>query len=318
MAKKKVKKPAVKKEKAKKVKKTKEEPVKKPVAKKSTARRKRKKIVDRKEVAMDFVTKVHEKFDRMLKASILFGSQTKDTAKPTSDIDIIFIIDDAGINWDLELIAWYREELGKIIAKHAREYGREFHINTVKLTTWWEDLLHGDPVVVNIIRYGEALIDSGGFFEPLKALLIQGRMRATTEAAYAALRRAPTHIARSKASELGAIEGVYWSMVDSAQAALITAGKLPPSPEHISQMLKQNFVDTGVMKIDFVRAYNDLYALHKSIAHGEIADIQGVEIDQWQDRAEKFLSEMTRIINRLIELRTHENGPNKYKLKEEK
>ena len=34
--------------------------------------------------------------------------------------------------------------------------------------------MHGDPVVINILRYGEALIDYGGFFNPLKSLFFSG------------------------------------------------------------------------------------------------------------------------------------------------
>jgi len=252
-----------------------------------------------KELAMDLASKVHRKFSNIIKASILFGSQAKNSAVSGSDIDIIFIIDDASINWDLELISWYREELGKIISKE--EYSQQFHINTIKLTTWWQDLLHGDPVVINILRYGEALIDIGGFFNPIKALLLQGKIRSTPEAVYAALQRAPQHIARSKMAELNAIEGAYWAMIDSAQAALITAGKIPPSPEHIPGMLKETFVDNKMLKMDAVRAIKDLYALHKTIAHKEISDIKGVEIDKWQETAESFLSDMIKIIDSLLE-----------------
>jgi predicted nucleotidyltransferase len=255
-----------------------------------------------KDIAMDFAEIVHQKFDRMIKASVLFGSQAKDTAKPSSDIDVILIIDDASISWDLELISWYREELGKLIAN--QKYSRDLHINTIKLTTWWHDLLHGDPVVLNILRYGQALIDSGGFFNPLKVLLIQGKIKSTPEAVYAALQRAPMHIARSKASEIGAIEGVYWAMIDSAQAALIMAGQLAPSPEHIPNLIKSTFVDPGRLKMNSVKALKDIYILHKSISHGEISDIRGQDIDAWQETAEKFVLEMTRLIDQLIEEKT--------------
>jgi len=226
---------------------------------------KSRKLINEKDIAMDFAMKVHEKFDRMIKASVLFGSQTKGTATSTSDIDIIMIIDDASLNWDLELISWYREELGKLIS--AQKYPRDLHINTIKLTTWWQDLLRGDPVVLNILRYGEALIDSGGFFNPIKSLLAQGKIRSTSEAVYAALQRAPSHLARSKISELGAIEGVYWCMIDAAQAALITSGKLPPSPEHIPMMLKETYVDSGRLNIKYVKVMEELYELHRSITH---------------------------------------------------
>ena len=252
-----------------------------------------------KDIAMDFAEKVHKKFDRIVKATVLFGSQAKNTANPTSDIDIVLIIDDASLNWDLELIAWYREELGKLIA--AQRYSRDLHINTIKLTTWWQDLIHGDPVVINILRYGEVLIDSGGFFNPLKSLLIQGRMRSTPEAVYMALQRAPSHLGRSKLAVLNAIEGVYWTMVDASQAALITAGKLPPSPEHIPQMLKEIFVDNKLLKLERVRQLKEIYLIHKKITHGEINEIKGQEIDKWQSEAESFLLDMTSIIDKIIE-----------------
>lgn len=256
------------------------------------------KIVTERDVALDFASAIHKRFDALVKATILFGSQAKNTATAASDIDIIILIDDASINWDLELTAWYREELGKVMKE--KKYSYDIHINTLKLTTWWQDLMRGDPVVLNIVRYGEPLIDIGGFFSPLKALLVQGRISSTPEAVYEALQRAPMHLARSKAAELGAIEGVYWTMVDSAQAALIMAGLLPPSPEHVPEMLKEAFVDKGMMKIDYVSWYRQIFALHKDITHGKVLTIHGAEIDLWHERAENFLKKMTETIDRLI------------------
>lgn len=258
-----------------------------------------KEFVNEKDVAVEFATEVHKKFDKLVKASILFGSQTKHSATAKSDIDIILIVDDASINWDIELVAWYREELAKLIA--ANKYQNDLHINTVKLTTWWQDLLYGDPVIINILRYGEALIDSGGFFLPVKALLAQGKIRSTPEAVYTALQRAPLHLARSRAAEISAIEGIYWSMIDSAQAALITAGKVPPSPEHIPMLLKEAFVDRGMLDLNTVRSLRDLYLLHKSIIHGEIKNVKGAEIDLWQEKAEKFIGDMTNIIAKILD-----------------
>ena len=252
-----------------------------------------------KDIAMDFAVKVHKKFGDMLKASILFGSQAKNTATPESDIDIVLVIDDATIKWDLELVSWYREELAKLIS--SSNYNRELHINTIKLTTWWQDLLYGDPVVLNVLRYGEALIDIGGFFNPLKSLLLDGKIRSTPEAVYAALQRAPQHLVRSKFAVQGAIEGIYWTLVDASQAALITAGKMPPSPEHIPQYLKETFVDTDMLKSDQIRFFSDIFTLHKSISHGNAHNISGNEIDKWQAMAEKFLVQMTDIINKILE-----------------
>ncbi|PIO07699.1 hypothetical protein COU59_02900 [Candidatus Pacearchaeota archaeon CG10_big_fil_rev_8_21_14_0_10_34_12] len=252
-------------------------------------------IVSENDIAMDFATKVYQQFNKIVKSVVLFGSTAKVTNVSGSDIDIIIILDDASVKWDNELISWYREELEKIIMKNP--YKKKLHINTIKLTTWFRDILRGDPVVINIIRDGEALIDFGGFFEPLKYLLFSGEIKSTPEAVYSLLDRAPKHIMRSKISELSSIEGLFWAMVDAAHAALISMRRSPPSPEKIPVELKETFVDKGKLKIKYVIWYRDLFLLHKKIAHGEISELRGVEIDEWQDRAEEFLRVMAQLVN---------------------
>jgi predicted nucleotidyltransferase/uncharacterized protein (UPF0332 family) len=251
------------------------------------------------EIAMDFATKAYETFNKIIKSVVLFGSSVKQSAVAGSDIDIILIIDDVSIIWDQELIAWYREELDRLLRKNP--YQKSLHINTIKLSTWWEDLMRGDPVVLNVLRYGEAMIDFGGFFEPLKFLLLNGKIKSTPEAIYNCLQRAPTHFLRSKAAELNSIEGLYWAMVDSAHAALISASIPPASPEHIPADLKETFVDKGRLKIKYVIWYRDLLILHKKISHGETTDLKGVEIDQWQERTQEFMRIMAELVNQNVQ-----------------
>lgn len=250
------------------------------------------------DIAMDFATKVYQKFNKIIKSVILFGSTVKQTSTSGSDIDIIIVIDDVSIKWDQELIVWYREELDKIL--RGNPYQKSLHINTIKLSTWWEDLMRGDPTLINVIRYGEAMLDFAGFFEPIKSLLINGKIKSTPEAIYSCLQRAPIHISRSRNSILGAIDGLYWSMVDSSHAALISVNVSPPSPEHIAIQLKENFIDTGKLKMKYAIMFKDLMELHKKITHGDIRDIKGVQIDEWQRNAEDFMREMVRLVNESI------------------
>jgi len=251
------------------------------------------------DIAMDFAVKAYKIFDKIIKSVVLFGSTVKQNSVAGSDIDIILIVDDAAIKWDQELIAWYRQELDTLLKKNP--YNNDLHINTVKLTTWWEDLIRGDPVVINVLRYGEAMLDYAGFFNPLKKLLIEGKIKSTPEAIYSCLQRAPIHIARSKAAELNSIEGLYWAMVDSAHAALIAANITPPSPEHIPIDLKETFVNSGKLKMKYVISFRDLLVLHKRIAHGEEKSLKGVEIDDWQDKTEEFLEVMAQLVKDLLD-----------------
>jgi predicted nucleotidyltransferase/uncharacterized protein (UPF0332 family) len=256
------------------------------------------KLKNEDEIAMDFAVKTYKKFNKLIKSIALFGSAARKNMTAGSDIDIIIIIDDVTVKWDSELIVWYREELNKILK--ANPYEKSLHINTIKLSAWWEDLIRGDPVLLNILRYGEAIIDLAGFFNPLKRLLIEGKIKPAPEAIYNCLQRAPFHIARSKISELNSIEGLYWAMVDSAHAALIAANVSPPSPEHIPLELKINFVDSKKLKMKYVTWYRDLLFLHKKITHGEIKELKGVEIDDWQEKTEEFLEVMAKLVKDIV------------------
>ena len=86
------------------------------------------------EIAMDFATKAYEKFNKIIKSVVLFGSSVKQNAVAGSDIDIIIVVDDVAIIWDQELIAWYREELDRLLRQNP--YEKSLHINTIKLSIW--------------------------------------------------------------------------------------------------------------------------------------------------------------------------------------
>jgi len=250
------------------------------------------------DIAYDFAVKAYELFGKVIKSIVLFGSSAKGKAVKGSDVDIIIILDDCTILWDAELIAWYREELGKLI--RANPYNMPLHINTVKLSTWWTEMMRGEPVVINIIRWGQPLIDFGGFFTPLKVLLSQGKIKSTPEAIYVVLQRAPLHIARTRASLLNSIEGLYWAMVDSSHAALIAAKRVPPSPEHIADLLDETFAKTRWLNPKYVSWYREIYSMAHKILHGAMASVSGSEVQQWQDRADEFIGEMARIVNKII------------------
>ena len=245
-------------------------------------------------IAYDFAVKIYRRFNEVIKSVVLFGSTAKNEMRRGSDIDIIIIVDDCTILWDQTLIAWYRTELGKIIA--AQKYGDRIHINTVTLSVFWDEVRNGEPLIINVIRYGQTLIDFGGFFEPLKVLLAKGRIRPSVEATYNSLRRAPLHIAKARLNVLGAIENLYWAVVDSSHAALMAAKQAPPSPEHIPEFLEDTFVRSRRLDKKYVEYYKEIYSLYHNINHGNIKLIAGKEVDDYIDKVidfEKVLRNIT-------------------------
>lgn len=255
-------------------------------------------FANERDIAMDFAAKAYKRFEQTIKAIIMFGSSAKQETRPESDIDVIVIIDDVSIRWDEELIATYREELGKII--QANPYIKPLHINTIKLSTWWQDLMAGDPVVLNVLRYGDALIDHGGFFAPQKALLMAGKIRPTPEAIYNLLQRLTIHLSRARASLFGAVEGYYWACVDVAHATLMAANILPPSPEKVAEIMDENLVQKKLLNSKFVDIYSEIYSLMKEINYGKINSISGKKLDELKENTESFISEMTKLTNKII------------------
>lgn len=262
------------------------------------------KIVGERDIASDFATKVYDKFDQIIKSIVLFGSSAKKESTLVSDIDIIVIIDDVSVKWDEELIAWYREELGKLI--QFNPYVKPLHVNTVKLSTWWEDMTRGDPVVINILRHGDPLIDFGGFFSPLKLLLANGKIKSTPESIYTLLQRAPAHMTRAKQSMLAVVDGLYWTMVDAAHAALIAADVMPSSPEEIPKTLDESFVRDKQLNKRFIMYYDEIHKVAKDIVHGNRGNVKGRELDDWFLKADAFLGEMARIVDMLIDKKAEE------------
>jgi len=245
------------------------------------------------DIAFDFATKVYKKFRDVIKAIAVFGSVPKAQTNPKSDIDMIIIIDDCTINWDDELIAWYREELAKLLI--AQNYKKEIHINTVTLTAFWDEVRAGEPLVINVIRYGEPIIDLGGFFDPLKVLLARGKIRPSPEAVYTTMERSLKHLARANGSILGSVEGFYWAMVDSSHAALMAYKIVPPSPENVPELLKTNFVDKKILSKEYLQWFEDVRKKAKAILYGETTRLSGKELDELQHKAEDFVNKLNEL-----------------------
>lgn len=239
------------------------------------------------DIAYDFATKAYKKFRDVIKAIVLFGSAAKQEIKLSSDIDIVVLIDDCTVNWDDELIAWYREELAKLIAK--QPYAKQMHVNTVTLSTFWDEVREGEPLAINVIRYGQPLIDIGGFFDPLKVLLAKGRIRPSPEAVFVTMQRAAGHLENAKRNQFAAVEGFYWAMVDAAHSALMAVGVTPPSPEHLPELMTRHLVNTRKLDKKYVLYYDYARKTAKEAAYGNIKRIPGKQIEELQEKTEQFV-----------------------------
>lgn len=239
------------------------------------------------ELARQFARIVWRELGGLLAGVILFGSTVTGPGK-RSDIDLLLILDDVRVQFSKVLIDTYRVITEKAIAEVSQQ---RLHIQSMKLTAFWEYIRAGDPIAVNILRNGVALVDTG-FFDPLQALLDQGRIRPSEEAVWTYFTMAPASLHRSKMNLLTAAVDLYWAAVDAAHAALMAQGDIPPTPSHVSSMLRTHL---KASRSD-ANTIETLYDLFKKITHRDIKEISGLDYDRYRKMTEKFVNNMKAFI----------------------
>lgn len=252
----------------------------------------RKKIGDAYSSAYSFAMDVYESIPGIIKSVVLFGSVEKQTMGPKSDIDVLVIVDDTTVAPGRKFIEWYNTEMLQIL----RRNDPRLHLTTITLTTFWENVRVGEPLIINVLRNGVSLIDTG-LFEPIQILLQKGRIRPSKEAIHNALTRAPWHLVRANGRVLAAVVDFYWTVVDSAHAALMSYGEVPPSPEHVEPLLNKAFVSKKMLKKSFLNYYKEIREAAKAVMHGEMIRLSGIDYDRYRLMAQDFEGMMKKLVD---------------------
>jgi hypothetical protein len=250
-------------------------------------------VVDR-DIAVRFAKALDEEFGSFLHAAVLFGSCATGVAGKESDIDILIVIDDVRHVVDDEVTERYR---GAVL-KNQKRVSKRLHINTLKLTNLWEYCREGDPVIINMLRDGLPLIDKG-FFTPAQLLLSQGRIRPTREAVWTYYARTSNTIRSSRQHLLSACVDLYWAAIDASHAALMSVGVMPPSPEHVPDLLERELVKKGMLEARYPPMMRELYALQKAIAHREVKEISGQQYDAYFKETLQLIEHLRTVVERM-------------------
>jgi predicted nucleotidyltransferase len=244
------------------------------------------------QIAKDFSQRIYKELGEFLKAVILFGSATGSGKQCVNDIDILVIVDDVKIQFTEDLVQTYRVILQKVIADTDP---KRLHIQSMKFSAFWEYVRSGDPVATNVLRYGIALIDSG-FFDPLQLLLDQGRIRPTPESIATYFALAPKSLESSDRHMLNATVELYWAVINASHAALMHYGEVPPSPDHVAEIMKKTLIKDKKITAESVKTMEDMYKVFKGITGRKTRAITGQEYDTYRIRVDKFVKEMDKFI----------------------
>ncbi len=243
-------------------------------------------------IARQFARIMYKEFGNFIPCLVLFGSAAQNLPSPKRDIDILIVLDDVRIKFTRELVETYRILTERAIAQVEP---KRLHVQSMKLTAFWEYIRAGDPVAINILRSGVALIDTG-FFDPLQALLDQGRIRPSDESVWTYFTMAPASLHRAEQHLLTAVVDLYWAAIDAAHAALMVVGETPPSPAHITDMIQDVLVHKYHLSSYSAKAMAELYKVFKGITHRDIKSVSAKDYERYRKMADMFVKDMRAFI----------------------
>ncbi|MFH0711134.1 MAG: nucleotidyltransferase domain-containing protein [Candidatus Aenigmatarchaeota archaeon] len=258
----------------------------------------------------DLAKQILDKYGKFVKAIVMMGSVAREEFKPKSDIDVFVVIDDT-------MNKFTNEELDNIdadIEKMGQKISEFISVQPIyTLTEFWDYARVAHPIIYNFIKEGVAIYDTG-FFEPVKRLLELGKIPATREAIESYMEGAPKKLMRAKTVKLLMLaEDCYYAMLNSAQAILMFMGLAPPVPNKAYEDVKKFLVEPGILEAQYAEWLREIIEIRKKIEHKEIMDVEGKFVDEWLDKAEKFVDKMFGLLGALeirkkekILERTHE------------
>lgn len=247
------------------------------------------------DIARSFTSVIYKEIGDLIKIVVLFGSSARQNSSiPNNDIDILIVVDDTTIEWTEEVVEAYRLIIEKAITTTAPD---KLHITTLKLTSFWEYLRNGDPIAINILRDGVSLIDHN-IFDAIQTLLYEGRIRPSLESIYTYYGRAPKTLSNSRWHLLEAIKDLYWAVIDSSHAALMTKKEIPPSPEFVNNMINDVLISKGLIDKKYSNVPKIFYELVKKIERREISFISGKEFDDYYKKAQDYVIAIDQFISK--------------------
>ncbi|OYT43272.1 MAG: hypothetical protein B6U88_01385 [Candidatus Aenigmarchaeota archaeon ex4484_56] len=233
-----------------------------------------------------------EKYKDLIKTFFVFGSYLRDDFTKDSDLDILVLLDDT----KMRITEEFKDNIAQEIYKIAKNIDKRLHIQPPwTITEFWDMVRLSHPLLHTILRDGWALYDQG-FFIPMKKLLERGKIPASLEAVELLMASAPQKIERARNVKLYQIsEDCYYAMLNSSQAVLMYLGKQIPDPKNTPKAVKEYLVDTKLLKEEYYKFLEEVIKFRKNVEHKKIKKVSGEKVDEFLNKAERYVKQMRRI-----------------------
>lgn len=246
-------------------------------------------------LSREFSKKLLGELKELVRSIVIFGSNTNSTLNKNSDIDLMIVLDNVSVYVSPEL----RESYYIIVNKLIEEISPKFHILTVNLSDLWDMARKGDPILINILRFGVALFDRD-LVTSMQYLLEIGKIKPTKEALLNYKSRGELLLNDNSKHLVDAVLDLYYSVVDMTHALLILEKITPPSPKEMPFLLKKHYSNNNKFS-KHINTVDTFYKLAKKIEHKEKFLLDGKKYDSYHNMAKEYILVVSSYIDKKIE-----------------
>jgi predicted nucleotidyltransferase len=246
----------------------------------------RKKVLIEKSVK--FMNEIRKKFGEIIKSVVIFGSVARGDIKPTSDADVWVILDDTTMKTSVDFDR-IREEI-LITAENIKD----IHVQTTNLTEFWQWVRIGSPELINFLRYGLVIYDTG-FVKPVQRMLQLGLLPPSEEVIRIKQKTSQVRLEKIKGDLKSIIFDLRYCCSDIIQAVVMYYYKTQPDPKEISSYIEK-MIKEGKIEREFLEKWKEIDKLWKDVEHQTVKEVDGIYLQ----KALNLTKEIMEMFNKLL------------------
>lgn len=241
---------------------------------------------------VQFTNLARKQYGDIIKSVLIFGSAARGTMVKGSDADIWVILDDTATKTSEDL-----EKVNTQLYLIAHEL-KDIHIQTTLLTEFWQWVKMGSPELVNYLRYGLPVYDSG-FIKPIQRMLQMGLLPPSEETIALKARAAEARLKKIKIDIKSMIFELRYTMLDIVQSVVMYFYKATPdyraAPDYIEKLVKEKKLERI-----YIDKFKELDQLWKDIDHKEIKEVTTQHLEKALVLAKEMIDRFKKLLPKNI------------------
>lgn len=231
-------------------------------------------------------------YGEIVKSVLIFGSAVRGDAKKTSDADVWVVLDDTATKSGEDL-----EKIQSHLHLVAHEL-KDLHVQVTPLTEFWQWVRLGSPELVNFLRYGLSIYDSG-FIKPIQRMLNAGMISPSDEAISLRAKASEARYRRLKLDMKAMVFDLRYCASDIIQAVVMHHYKAQPDQKGISEYLERFVKEKKLEKI-WIEKWNEMNKMWKDIDHKIVKEVDAAYLDKAMKLAKEIIDRFKKLIPKEI------------------